>query len=144
MGDGPVLEQYKKDYPEVTFHGRLDGEELVDAFDLADYFVFPSRTDTFGMVAVEALSRGLPIIAYAQEMGPNCVVGGTTVDTLAPTLGESYAKAQHITPAQCIESAQRYSPTALFEAFLKIEAALEAQKRPPVKRKKTNKEERAA
>ena len=144
VGDGPVLEQYKKDYPEVTFHGRLDGEELVDAFDLADYFVFPSRTDTFGMVAVEALSRGLPIIAYAQEMGPNCVVGGTMVDTLAPTLGESYAKAQHITPAQCIESAQRYSPTALFEAFLKIEAALEAQKRPPVKRKKTSEEERAA
>ena len=146
VGDGPVLEQYQKQYPDVVFHGRLDGDELVDAFDLADYFVFPSRTDTFGMVAVEALSRGLPVIAYAQEMGPNCVIGGTHVDTLAPTLGESYAKAQKITSGQCIDSAQRYSPVALFEAFLKIEAALEAEKRPPLNRskRKSNEEERAA
>ena len=94
VGHGPVLAKYQKRYPDVIFHGRLDGEELVDAFDVADYFVFPSRTDTFGMVSVEALSRGLPVIAYSQEMGPNCVIGGTAVDTLAPTLGESYERAK--------------------------------------------------
>ena len=126
VGHGPVLAKYQKRYPDVIFHGRLDGEELVDAFDVADYFVFPSRTDTFGMVSVEALSRGLPVIAYSQEMGPNCVIGGTAVDTLAPTLGESYERAKKLSPDDCIKAAERFSPTALFEAFLKIEAALES------------------
>ena len=126
VGHGPVLANYQKRYPDVIFHGRLDGEELVDAFDRADYFVFPSRTDTFGMVSVEALSRGLPVIAYSQEMGPNCVIGGTAVDTLAPTLGESYERAKKLSPDDCIKAAERFSPTALFEAFLKIEAALES------------------
>ena len=80
----------------------------------------------FGMVSVEALSRGLPVIAYSQEMGPNCVIGGTAVDTLAPTLGESYERAKKLSPDDCIKAAERFSPTALFEAFLKIEAALES------------------
>ena len=143
VGDGPVRAKYEKRYPDVIFHGRLDGEELVDAFDLADYFVFPSRTDTFGMVAVEALSRGLPVIAYSQEMGPNCVIGGTAVDTLAPTLGESYEKAKKLSPEDCIASAQRFSPVALFEAFLKIEAALEDDE-PLIGERQASREERTA
>ena len=126
VGHGPVLAKYQKRYPDVIFHGRLDGEEFVDAFDVADYFVFPSRTDTFGMVSVEALSRGLPVIAYSQEMGPNCVIGGTAVDTLALNVGRDTSVPESFRRMIVSRLQSGFRPQHSFEAFLKIEVVPES------------------
>lgn len=64
VGDGPRLEALRRQYPEVTFAGRKSGAELAAAYASADVFVFPSRTDTFGLVLLEALASGLPVAAY--------------------------------------------------------------------------------
>lgn len=64
VGDGPARAALSRDYPEVRFLGALHGEELASAYAGADVFVFPSRTDTFGLVMIEALACGTPVAAY--------------------------------------------------------------------------------
>jgi len=64
VGDGPALAELRQRYPEVVFTGALAGEELAAAYCTADCFVFPSRTDTFGLVIIEALACGLPVAAF--------------------------------------------------------------------------------
>lgn len=64
VGDGPHLNLLKHLYPNVKYFGELTGNNLAKIYSLADIFVFPSKTDTFGIVLLEALSSGLPIAAY--------------------------------------------------------------------------------
>jgi len=64
VGDGPHLASLTERYPRVRFAGRRMGEDLAAHFASADVFVFPSRTDTFGLVILEALASGLPVAAY--------------------------------------------------------------------------------
>lgn len=64
VGDGPAMAELKAHYPEVLFLGSLHGRELAEAYAGADVFVFPSRTDTFGLVMIEALATGTPVAAY--------------------------------------------------------------------------------
>jgi glycosyltransferase involved in cell wall biosynthesis len=74
VGDGPTLEEMRQRYPGVVFLGALAGEELASAYRTADCFVFPSRTDTFGLVLIEALACGLPVAAYPVS-GPIDILG---------------------------------------------------------------------
>ena len=74
VGGGPALEKYRARYPDVLFLGSKDGAELASTYAAADVFVFPSRTDTFGLVNIEALACGLPIAAYPVA-GPIDIVG---------------------------------------------------------------------
>lgn len=74
VGDGPALESLRARYPQVVFTGSLSGEELAAAYCAADCFVFPSLTDTFGLVLIEALACGLPIAAFPVP-GPLDIVG---------------------------------------------------------------------
>ncbi|TVQ41479.1 MAG: glycosyltransferase family 1 protein [Geminicoccaceae bacterium] len=74
VGDGPLLAKLQAQHPEVTFHGTLLGEALAAAYRAADVFVFPSNTDTFGNVLLEALASGLPIAAH-DVPGPRDIVG---------------------------------------------------------------------
>jgi glycosyltransferase involved in cell wall biosynthesis len=76
IGGGPMLESFKKKYPDVHFAGAKHGEELGEYFQSADVFVFPSLTDTFGLVMLEAMASGLPVAAFPVP-GPNDVVGPT-------------------------------------------------------------------
>ncbi|WP_016747136.1 glycosyltransferase family 4 protein [Rhizorhabdus wittichii] len=76
VGDGPARAALSRDYPEVRFLGALHGEELASAYAGANVFVFPSRTDTFGLVMIEALACGAPVAAYPVT-GP--------IDILAPS-----------------------------------------------------------
>jgi glycosyltransferase involved in cell wall biosynthesis len=69
VGDGPHLGTLKKKFPHVRYLGALHGEELAAAYRQASCFVFPSKSDTFGLVLIEALASGLPIAAYPVE-GP--------------------------------------------------------------------------
>jgi glycosyltransferase involved in cell wall biosynthesis len=64
VGDGPDLPKLKRRYPKVSFLGALHGDELASAYAGADVFVFPSRTDTFGLVMIEALACGTPVAAF--------------------------------------------------------------------------------
>jgi len=64
VGDGPALKDLQRRYPEVIFLGSLRGDALASAYASADVFVFPSRTDTFGLVMIEALACGTPVAAY--------------------------------------------------------------------------------
>ena len=74
VGDGPALAGLRAAYPEVLFLGALHGAELASAYAAADVFVFPSRTDTFGLVMIEALASGVPVAGYPVA-GPLDVVG---------------------------------------------------------------------
>jgi glycosyltransferase involved in cell wall biosynthesis len=64
VGDGPYRKRLEKKYPSVEFVGYKSGSELADYYVNADVFVFPSRTDTFGIVIIEAMSLGCPVAAY--------------------------------------------------------------------------------
>jgi glycosyltransferase involved in cell wall biosynthesis len=64
VGDGPQLAELREAYPEAIFLGKRTGAELAAAYRSADVFVFPSLTDTFGNVMIEALSSGVPVAAY--------------------------------------------------------------------------------
>jgi len=74
VGDGPALAAMKKRYPEVSFLGAKHGEELAACYAAADVFVFPSRTDTFGLVNIEALACGVPVAAFPVA-GPVDIIG---------------------------------------------------------------------
>ncbi len=74
VGGGPALEKMKLRYPDVLFLGPKEGVELASAYTAADLFVFPSRTDTFGLVNIEALACGLPVAAYPVP-GPLDILG---------------------------------------------------------------------
>lgn len=78
VGDGPALDALKRDFPDALFLGALAGERLAAAYAGADVLVFPSRTDTFGLVMIEALACGTPVAAYPVP-GP--------VDVLTPDVG---------------------------------------------------------
>lgn len=64
VGTGPMLETLRSHYSDVTFTGKLVGEDLAEAYASADAFVFPSLTDTFGIVLLEAMASGVPVAAY--------------------------------------------------------------------------------
>jgi glycosyltransferase involved in cell wall biosynthesis len=74
VGGGPALDKLKARYPHVLFLGPKHGAELASTYTAADVFVFPSRTDTFGLVNIEALACGLPIAAYPVP-GPIDILG---------------------------------------------------------------------
>ena len=74
VGDGPALESVRARYPAVHFVGAKHGAELASVYAAADVFVFPSRTDTFGLVNIEALACGLPVAAYPVR-GPIDILG---------------------------------------------------------------------
>jgi glycosyltransferase involved in cell wall biosynthesis len=74
VGDGPARTALAEKYPQARFLGSLSGEALTRAYAGSDVFVFPSRTDTFGLVTLEALACGLTVAAYPVE-GPRDVVG---------------------------------------------------------------------
>jgi len=75
VGDGPELKKLRQKYPNVTFFGAKTKEQLPFYYNKADVFVFPSRTDTFGLVLLEAMACGLPVAAFPVT-GPIDVIEG--------------------------------------------------------------------
>ncbi|HEY7669240.1 MAG TPA: glycosyltransferase family 1 protein [Hyphomicrobium sp.] len=78
VGGGPQLDELKARYPDVIFTGKRTGEALAECYASADVFVFPSRTDTFGMVLLEAMASGLPVAAFPVTGPMDIVVPGVT------------------------------------------------------------------
>src|SRR5262249_711749 len=79
--EGPQEAGLRRKFPNVTFLGLRKGAELAGLMGAADVFVFPSRTDTFGVVQLEALACGVPVAAFP-VMGPKDVVGGHPIGVL--------------------------------------------------------------
>lgn len=73
VGDGPMIDHLRRKYPDVQFVGAKHGDDLTRHYNAADVFVFPSKTDTFGLVMLEALACGVPVAAYP-VMGPKDVI----------------------------------------------------------------------
>lgn len=73
IGSGPLLNHYREKYPDVKFLGKMDHVEVSKILQKSHVFVFTSKTDTFGIVMLEAIACGLPIVAYNVE-GPRDVV----------------------------------------------------------------------
>jgi glycosyltransferase involved in cell wall biosynthesis len=101
VGGGPGLDQLKAQFPETLFLGPKSGTELGSTYTAADVFVFPSRTDTFGLVNIEALACGLPIAAFPiagpvdilGSLGVGIHGGGRSIGALDDDLGRAIGKA---------------------------------------------------
>jgi glycosyltransferase involved in cell wall biosynthesis len=108
VGDGPELMALARKYPHAVFLGARQGEALAEAYAAADVFVFPSRTDTFGLVLLEALASGLPVAAFPVT-GPRDVIGAAPVGALNEDLREACLSALEISPQACLEFAARHT-----------------------------------
>lgn len=108
VGDGPQMNKVKKEYPNVIYTGMLGDKEIANYLASSDVFVFPSKTDTFGIVLIEALAAGLPIAGY-RVPGPIDITGNTEIDCLDNDLKTSALKALKIDKEKCRSLAQRYT-----------------------------------
>lgn len=108
VGDGPDEDMLKKKYPDAIFAGVQKGKDLADHYRSADLFVFPSKTDTFGMVLVEAMACGLPIAAYPVT-GPIDIITEPAFGALNDNLSIAAKNAlKHGTAEQRLEHAKRH------------------------------------
>jgi len=108
VGGGPQLAALRRDYPDVQFTGALDNGELAAAYASGDVFVFPSRTDTFGIVLLEAMASGLPVAAYPVTGPLDVVIDGVT-GALDEDLGKAAVRALAMDRAFCRRHAEGYS-----------------------------------
>lgn len=100
VGDGPARAELTRRFPEAVFLGIRRGEELARAYAAADVFVFPSRTDTYGLVLLEALASGVPVAAFP-VCGPRDVVGDAPVAALDQDLLAACLKALTLSRDEC-------------------------------------------
>jgi glycosyltransferase involved in cell wall biosynthesis len=117
VGDGPQLNALSAAHPDVHFTGAKHGEELARYFAAADVFVFPSRTDTFGLVMLEALAAGVPVAAFPVP-GPLDVVHGTGVGIVHEDLKTAVMAAIVLPRQACRNFALTFSWQSCAEQFL--------------------------
>ena len=119
VGDGPQLASLRRDYPGVHFAGPRYGADLARAYASADVFVFPSLTDTFGLVILEALACGTPVAAY-NVTGPKDVLADANghIGSVDDDLRTAALAALGGDRAACRAHAERFSWRACAEMFL--------------------------
>ncbi|MXN63677.1 glycosyltransferase [Stappia sp. GBMRC 2046] len=117
VGGGPQLERLRREHPDVHFTGAKVGEELARHYASADVFVFPSLTDTFGNVLLEALACGVPVAAYP-VMGPLDVIGDTGAGVLNEDLQKAALAALDVPREHAREAALGYTWAESARQFL--------------------------
>jgi glycosyltransferase involved in cell wall biosynthesis len=117
VGEGPERASLQQRFPDVHFAGLQTGDELAALYAMSDVFVFPSLTDTFGLVMLEALASGLPVAAFPAP-GPLDVIGDSGVGVLDHDLRIAALRALDIDPAACRARAQQFSWNASARQFL--------------------------
>lgn len=117
VGDGPQRTFLQSAHPEAVFLGLRTGEDLARIFASADAFVFPSLTDTYGIVLLEALASGVPVAAFPAP-GPRDVLAGSNVAVLDHDLRGAALAALRIPRERCRAFALRHSWEESARAFL--------------------------
>ena len=100
IGHGPQEAELRARFPDVTFLGNMEGTTLAAHLAAADVFVFPSKTDTFGIVQLEALASGVPVAAYPVT-GPKDVIGTKPIGALSNDLREACLGALSLSREAC-------------------------------------------
>ena len=118
VGDGPAREALEAKYPAAVFTGAKFGDELAACFASADVFVFPSLTDTFGLVILEAMAAGTPVAAYPAP-GPIDIIPGSGAGAVDEDLKTACLEALNCDPATVRAYAERFSWRACAEEFVR-------------------------
>lgn len=117
VGAGPAMQGLCRRFPQVNYLGVLEQHDLAQVYAAADVFVFPSRTDTFGLVLLEAMACGLPVAAYPVT-GPVDVIGQSRAGSLDEDLRTACLQALRLDRKEVAAHAQRFSWRAATEQFL--------------------------
>ncbi len=117
VGEGPQLKEYKKKFPDVNFIGYKFGDELAEIYSNARVKVFPSLTDTFGLVMLEANACGTPVAAYPVT-GPIDVISSGLNGYYDQDLKNAIEKASSVDRTSCFEFADQYSWDNVAKQFL--------------------------
>lgn len=127
VGDGPQLDELKLRYPHVTFTGKRVGEDLAECYASADVFVMPSKTETFGIVILEAMASGLPVAAYPVT-GPIDLIAPGETGVLSDDIAQAARDALHLSREGVRKKALEFSWKAAARLFVSnIENALFAR-----------------
>ena len=119
VGDGPLLPTLRRAYPRVRFVGGLHGAALRRAYARSDVLVFPSMTDTFGLVMLEALACGTPVAAFPAAGPRNLLQGRPEIGAMDAELRAACLRALHADRGACRRFAERYSWRACAELFVR-------------------------
>ena len=116
VGDGPMLETYQKQYPEVTFTGFKTGVDLARYYANAEVFVFPSRWETFGIVMIEAMACGTPVAAFPCD-GPMDVIDQAKTGYLSEDLSSAIDQCLELDRTRVELGSQRWSWQQAWQIF---------------------------
>ena len=134
VGEGPALHDLRARYPDAHFLGLRSGLELADLYASADVFVFPSRTDTFGLVMLEAMAAGTPVAAYPVT-GPRDVLGASGCGVMSEDLAQAVQQALTIPREACRAYAAEFGMTESARSFFShLDAALAGEATAPQER----------
>jgi len=117
VGDGPQLKTLKSKYKDVEFTGKLIGKSLLNQYQRADVFVFPSKSDTFGLVMLEALACGVPVAAYPVPGPLDILTPKTGCINLDLTL--ACLNALNLKSEDCISHAKTFDWKNVTDMFVK-------------------------
>lgn len=117
VGDGPQREELMEKYPDAIFPGPKFGDELAEYFANADVFVFPSLTDTFGLVILEAMAAGTPVAAF-DAPGPRDLIPGSNAGAVGDDLQKACLECLELSREAAREYAEKFSWKACSEEFL--------------------------
>ena len=117
VGSGPMLDEYKEKYPDVTFLGPKSGKELYEIYSSSDVFVFPSKSDTFGLVMIEAMRCGIPVAAFPVT-GPIDVIDNNITGIMDENLEKACIDCLNLNNDIIFDKSKKYSwnnATDIFE-----------------------------
>lgn len=110
VGDGPKLNELKRKYPTVVFTGPLRGEQLSQMYCNADVFVFPSKSDTFGLVVLESIASGVPVACFPVEGPGEIIEQNSNIGKASWNLKEAIQYCLNLNSKQeCLEFVKKYS-----------------------------------
>jgi glycosyltransferase involved in cell wall biosynthesis len=119
VGGGPERERLQRAYPQAVFLGQLENPRLGAIYRAADVFVFPSKTDTYGLVIAEALAAGAPVACYPSS-GARDIFGGEACGVMSDSLQQAALSALDISRDICRRAGARHAMEASAESFLGI------------------------
>ena len=116
VGDGPYMSQAQRLLPQAQFVGYKQGQDLVDLYNQADVFVFPSSADTFGLVIIEAMAQGTPVAAFPVQ-GPIDIIEQGTTGYMDNDLGYAIEQCLTLDRDRVKESSQKWTWENCWEIF---------------------------